>query len=1010
MSKQNSNPKGSLWHRWDPHIHAPGTLLSDQFGGDWEAFLRRIEGSTPKVNALGVTDYFCIRTYQGVREYQRMGRLNEVELLFPNVEMRLDIKTSKVRPINIHLLFAPVDPHHEDEIIRILGQLEFEFQGRQYRCNIRELAQLGKAFDPKQADGEPALRTGASQFKVTLQALKNLFRREEWLRTNCLVAVAGSSNDGTSGLQEDDSFAATRREIERFADIVFASTPRQREFWLGKLPAADTRTIEQQYRSLKPCLHGSDAHREDTIVQPSNDRYCWLKGDLSFETLRQAVIEPDTRVWIGSAPPSGALPSSTIELAVPSGAPWLNLPDAQLQFNSGLVAVIGARGSGKTALVDLIAAGTNSLESPPSHSSFLKRALSPIDHLGEAAVSITWGSGDAGQHGLADAIQAPDPFEESQVCYLSQQFVERLCSSSGLATDLRREMERVVFESADPTDRFEAEDFETLAGVLLEPIRARRSELREGISKIASRIVEEDLLRDRMPALEKEAAALFSKIATSKKDLASLLPKEKQKHALVLVNIDQAIASAQQKIEALRRRRKLFEDLSTDVEQARTVREPERFRNMTARFRDCSLASADWDAFKMEFAGDVKSILQRGLISLDRLIAQAGEGDPQIPIDPVRTPFDQWPLSQLRKKREEVKKEVGADEDRQKKYDSLQKAISKDEGSLSKLRQQIDHGKGTTERRRALLQDRRSLYVDVFRTFTQEEEVLRELYTPLASSLSGSSGALSKLTFSVRRSVDLPAWVGNGESLIDLRRDSRFRQGGLSRIVSLQLLPAWLNGSAEQVGAAMDAFREASRDDLVGSKPASVGPEESRDWTQRIADWLFDTSHISVEYGIEYDGVDVEQLSPGTRGIVLLLLYLAVDRQDRRPLLIDQPEENLDPHSVFTELVPHFREARKRRQVIIVTHNANLVVNTDADQVIVAESKQTGTGGLPTISYRSGGLENSEIRADVCRLLEGGERAFLERERRYRLRWGEMAPESGMEVAVVPKVQNAGGA
>jgi predicted ATPase len=77
--------------------------------------------------------------------------------------------------------------------------------------------------------------------------------------------------------------------------------------------------------------------------------------------------------------------------------------------------------------------------------------------------------------------------------------------------------------------------------------------------------------------------------------------------------------------------------------------------------------------------------------------------------------------------------------------------------------------------------------------------------------------------------------------------------------------------------------------------------------------------------------VAIEQLSPGTQGIVLLLLYLAIDQQDRRPLIIDQPEENLDPNSVFEVLVPHFREARKRRQVIVVTHNANLVVNTDAD-------------------------------------------------------------------------------
>lgn len=56
-----------------------------------------------------------------------------------------------------------------------------------------------------------------------------------------------------------------------------------------------------------------------------------------------------------------------------------------------------------------------------------------------------------------------------------------------------------------------------------------------------------------------------------------------------------------------------------------------------------------------------------------------------------------------------------------------------------------------------------------------------------------------------------------------------------------------------------------------------------------------------MRYGIDYDGVDIRKLSPGTRGIVLLLLYLALDDSDNRPLVIDQPEENLDPKSVFEE-------------------------------------------------------------------------------------------------------------
>jgi hypothetical protein len=106
-----------------------------------------------------------------------------------------------------------------------------------------------------------------------------------------------------------------------------------------------------------------------------------------------------------------------------------------------------------------------------------------------------------------------------------------------------------------------------------------------------------------------------------------------------------------------------------------------------------------------------------------------------------------------------------------------------------------------------------------------------------------------------------------------------------------------------------------------------------------------------IHYGIEYDGVDIRKLSQGTRGIVLLLLYLALDDGDGRPLIIDQPEENLDSKSVFEELVGLFIEAKSNRQVIMVTHNANLVINTDADRIIIAESGPHPHGALPPITY-----------------------------------------------------------
>ena len=150
-----------------------------------------------------------------------------------------------------------------------------------------------------------------------------------------------------------------------------------------------------------------------------------------------------------------------------------------------------------------------------------------------------------------------------------------------------------------------------------------------------------------------------------------------------------------------------------------------------------------------------------------------------------------------------------------------------------------------------------------------------------------------------------------------------------------------------------------------------------------FASWLFSTEHIQLSYGIRFEGKEISELSPGTRGIVLLILYLSLDASDDRPLIIDQPEENLDPKSINDVLIPYFRQCRQNRQVILVTHNANLVVNADSDQVVVASADPLGPDRLPDFSYVSGGLENQVIHRRVCEILEGGQDAFLARARRY---------------------------
>jgi hypothetical protein len=305
------------------------------------------------------------------------------------------------------------------------------------------------------------------------------------------------------------------------------------------------------------------------------------------------------------------------------------------------------------------------------------------------------------------------------------------------------------------------------------------------------------------------------------------------------------------------------------------------------------------------------------------------------------------------------------------------------------LDSQIEQAQGADARRTEHITLRRQLYLEVFEQLVREEHVLVDLYAPLKDRLVGAKGALKKLGFVTERTIDLERWCEEGENQFDLRSGDRVRgRGGIRKLAEEHLVPAWRSGAAQDVADAMDKFRDQIQKEMK-NMPPWVSADQRRAWYKAISAWLYNTDHIKLRYGIEYDGVAIEQLSPGTRGVVLLLLYLAVDLHDQRPLIVDQPEENLDPNSVFEELVPHFRDACKRRQVIMVTHNANLVVNTDADQVIVATSVRRAAGGLPEIDYQAGSLENTEIRGLVCQILEGGERAFLERERRYRLRWGQ---------------------
>jgi hypothetical protein len=265
---------------------------------------------------------------------------------------------------------SPDKSDHLAELRRFLARLTFKVLEDSFCCNLDDLIKLGRHANPKIQDRAAALEYGSRQFKVSFDQLKEVYRASAWAQANILIAVAGNLTDGTSGVR-DGADTILREEVEKFAHVIFASGPKQRDFWLGQ-GVLSPDEIRHRYGSLKPCLHGSDAHNHESVGVPQQDRYSWIKGSLEFDALRQACIEPAGRAYVGEAPPMGATPSQVIHCVDILDAPWVTTP--ALQLNPGLVAIIGGRGSGKTALADIIAAGCDALSGQVNRQSFLYRA------------------------------------------------------------------------------------------------------------------------------------------------------------------------------------------------------------------------------------------------------------------------------------------------------------------------------------------------------------------------------------------------------------------------------------------------------------------------------------------------------------------------------------------------------------------------------------------------------------------------------------------------------------
>ncbi|MDX1526115.1 MAG: hypothetical protein R3273_07730 [Pseudidiomarina maritima] len=968
----SSWPIGSIWRRWDLHVHTPLSMLGSSFTGiAWNEYVDALEKAAEKegIAVIGVTDYMTIDGYEKLhQEKTQNDRLKSTSLLIPNIEFRILPATSDGKALNLHLLIDPEAPDHIQRIKDALRNLRIEYDGHTYGCFHDDLIKFGRAQNPLLGD-DAAYKFGLEQFKPDKTLMKSWLEKEKWLRSHSLIGVA-NGKDGISGLPLD-GFGATRDEILKLCDFVFSGNPSDRRHYLGQKASAPPEEIVRQYRSLKPCLHGSDAHKIEDLFKPDHDRFCWIKGDPSFHGLRQVLWEPEHRVHIGELPPQHSDKSQVISRINISGDEnWFSV--RHLDLNPALITVIGEKGSGKTAIADMIAFASGAPLDKSSQSSFINKGAI---HLEGVKVELDWANGEK-----TEAILPAKPFiaGRPKVRYLSQDFVERLCSADHQGIELQSAIEEVVFAKLSEVQREGYSSFGELRNARESASKSRRSRIRGDLAAL-HKDVESNVIsvqeRPQKEVLRKEAE---QKVRELEKQLpnASMTVDSK-----VLAELDVA-REERKKLEGfvadLRRNKRRVEDALESYQELKEQTH-EAVKAIAKRLAPLDLLDNLEVRMQPSWNDDVVEKLKNASGSLGQQIDQKlGEG---------KIPPPDGSLAHLQTAIKSLEERLAKDEVAKNRVLDLQKEISSAKANAERLKKEVDRIDGSvTESLKRLKNRQFSLYLEMFQALGHDEEGLAELYSPLQAAID-SLGEEMQFRVSVGYQIDKEKWWSKFDGFFDNRKGGVEKQrADTSRIVEKFLLPAWKSGDVALIQSSLEKLLICLE---VDTFPKKYGLSSLS--LVDLYDWIFSTDHISLSYKIQYGGTDLEHLSPGTRGIALLVLYLLMDEDDTRPLLIDQPEGNLDNSSVFEQLVPYIQQAKKRRQVILITHNPNLVVATDAEQVVVASADRPATQPYPLIHYSSGALEHSDlgdsmgIREAVCLFLEGGKDAFRVRENRYAL-------------------------
>lgn len=1043
-----NNKVGSMWKKWDLHIHTPFSVLNHGDLGDGfdcsksesivddyvhELFTRAIN---EQINVIGITDYYLIEGYKAVKKVledsSRLSKIFANELskdikylqyineitVFPNIEFRLELGISEKTPnglknskYQIHVIFSDdVDIQKiEDNFLHRLEYTTYVSDGKHdtYTITKENFVSYGSNLISKGIGGNGSpLFVGMNNASVDYKDLLKYLDSTEFRDKHIIVL----SEEDQSNQSWNDQLAGIRSNLYNASHAIFSSNEKTISWGI------DGRSFDILKRNM-PCIWGSDAHNISELFKPELKRYTWIKADTTFEGLLLALKNPTNRINIGEFCKELEAARSRINFTIKkvkvnlkdSGKQtkvWFNI---DLIFNPFLVTIIGNKGSGKSALSDIVGYLGNSYNT--RYFSFLsnERFLNKKTKYGEYynAELVLWNKGKIVKDSLSNIS---DLSNNEIVKYLPQKYIEETCNDLG--DSFQNEIDRAIFSYVSPQEKGDSTTLENLINLKTKSSFNALIENRAILEKINNEIRR---LEDKSTVVYRQDIEnkyknqeLKLKSHLESKPIEVKKPTDEYKHEnseiitriSVKVNeIDKTISKAINEVSELNKQISRIEDfkdeyLKIDIS---LVKINEKYRELSS-----SLGLDSKDFIKYNYASQELDEKYEQLIKiklaknkqLNDVNYSLGHNNlPESPINEIildnlinqyESFYDKKDILELYIKR--LLKDVSIDEQRYLEYQGKLKNWEQiaqmiegivpntiDGESVRKYKNELEYLDSKLENDLNSLKGQRHIVIThIYNEYEKMIEKFISIYAPIQEKINFvMKSEIEKIEFKALLKVNGEVLKERILSYIDTRAGSDFKgKSEANKVVDDLISSTDFNDKDSTTEFVNELFDKLSNDPNEIKKRLS-NPTDFYNYISKL-------EYLSPTFSIVSGDRDLSELSPGERGIVLLIFYLALSK-DNIPLVIDQPEDNLDNQSVYSRLVPAIIEAKKNRQVIVVTHNPNIAVACDSEQIIYCSiDKDTGE-----LKYDSGSVENPVIKQHILDVLEGTKPAFDKRKTTY---------------------------